>query len=779
MAANVYYSVCPFGTGNLLSGGSPTIEVDSSGNATLTLNGATLVNNIGQGVEVRYNNIRSFISHITDLTHFKLVDRLGVPASAQASTAVTSINHAMETLGSINSESRGLRAAIKLGTGDLVTADVYVNIACYFDHDDYTTDEAESFVLSGSTFITDSTRTFRFYAPRGLAFNESIIDQRAGGKWNSQRWIFSRNESIILNAHNVVVEGLQFHSGGLSFTSESDAPYVKDCIIRCHTAGSAYGILFNGAGSTIGTVDNCIIYGGFARGIARYYDGAGRIVYVRNSTISGCSTSGIAARQANSIYAINCAVFNNADDFEGTFPAGGITYCARDDADAGIGNIDISPSATEADDWAAAFTDYANGDFSLKSGSPLIDAGIGPALDSNVPTTDIVGTPRSGNTCSIGAFEFVDEGDSSSIWDSSSITGPITIEASCADGISMSDVTSRLAILQALSQDGMRFSESSVSLAALLATITEGITAGDTPSPVSLLNALSQDGMRFSESSVSLAALLAAITDGVTAGDTPSPVSLLNALALDGVAVTDLASALSLLNALVQDTTLIGDVPTGLKLLQAVITETINLGDLILTEAILQALVMDGAVVSDTVIGTIISALTCLVEDGLLFSDTTAAMADLKGQAQDGIRFGDILTQIIQLIGTVSDGISLGDISAWDSALSALACDGIVLSDSASRLLRAFVSCADGIILTDGGTVRADFTVRVADGVQLSEVLAAVARLYATASDGVEFSDQTMEVTATIQGRITVTLTLRKGTLVFNIVKPNNTTNLI
>jgi hypothetical protein len=416
-ATQVYYSVCPFGTGNLLSGGSPTIEVDSSGNAVVTLNGASLVNNIGQGVEVRYNNIRSFISHITDLTHFKLVDRLGVPASAQASTAVTSINHAMEILENINSESVGLRAADKLGTGDLVTADVYVNIACYFDHDDYTTDGSESFSLLATTFTTDSTRTFRFYAPRGLTFSESIIDQRAGGKWNSQRWIYSRNASMTLDAHNVVVEGLQFHlgGGGLTFTAEFDAPYVKDCIIRCHTAESAYGIRFFGAGSTIGTVDNCIIYGGFARGIGRYYDGSGRIVYVRNSTISGCSTSGIAARQANSMYVTNCAVFNNADDFEGTFPAGGITYCARDDADAGTGNVDISPGATEADDWAAAFTDYTNGDFSLKSGSPLIDAGTD--LSAVMDSVDIIGTSRpQGDYWDIGAFEFVVSGGSGPKW---------------------------------------------------------------------------------------------------------------------------------------------------------------------------------------------------------------------------------------------------------------------------------------------------------------------------------------------------------------------------
>lgn len=171
-------------------------------------------------------------------------------------------------------------------------------------------------------------------------------------------------------------------------------------------SGTPTGIqIINPASGATHTIKNCIIMNVTnGDGIEASYDSPN--VSVHNSVITNCAR-GI-NRMNGTVAVTNCAVFNNTDDFSGTMT---VTYTASDDNDiSGTGNVDISPGATEADDWAAAFTDYTNGDFSLKSGSPLIDAGIGPALDSNVPTTDIAGTPRSGDTCDIGAFEFVDAG---------------------------------------------------------------------------------------------------------------------------------------------------------------------------------------------------------------------------------------------------------------------------------------------------------------------------------------------------------------------------------
>jgi len=164
-------------------------------------------------------------------------------------------------------------------------------------------------------------------------------------------------------------------------------------------SGTPAGILiWNPSSGATHTIKNCIIMNVTnGNGIEASYNSPD--VSVHNSVITNCAT-GI-NRAAGTVAVTNCAVFNNTDDFSGTMT---VTYTASDDNDiAGTGNIDISPSATEADDWAAAFTDYANGDFSIKNtDSVLYHAGT----DLNL-TYDIAGNPWHATTPSIGAFEYV------------------------------------------------------------------------------------------------------------------------------------------------------------------------------------------------------------------------------------------------------------------------------------------------------------------------------------------------------------------------------------
>ncbi|MCX6796296.1 MAG: hypothetical protein NTW06_02240, partial [Candidatus Falkowbacteria bacterium] len=111
------------------------------------------------------------------------------------------------------------------------------------------------------------------------------------------------------------------------------------------------------------------------------------------------------------LIATNNAVFNISNlnsEFGGTGGVFTLNYNATDDnTGAGTNWINISPNvngATDAQDWAKAFTDYANNDFSIKNYfSPLFDAGT--TITS--VTSDIIGTPRPKNTAyDIGAFEF-------------------------------------------------------------------------------------------------------------------------------------------------------------------------------------------------------------------------------------------------------------------------------------------------------------------------------------------------------------------------------------
>lgn len=107
-------------------------------------------------------------------------------------------------------------------------------------------------------------------------------------------------------------------------------------------------------------------------------------------------TNGV-LRAAGTITAKNCSVFDFSTDFNGTIT---VDHCASDD---GTGTNPIAVA-----NWADEFynVDYVtNADFRLEPTSVLLDAGIGPALDADVPTTDILDYSRSGNNAAVGAFE--------------------------------------------------------------------------------------------------------------------------------------------------------------------------------------------------------------------------------------------------------------------------------------------------------------------------------------------------------------------------------------
>ena len=146
-------------------------------------------------------------------------------------------------------------------------------------------------------------------------------------------------------------------------------------------------------------IENCIV--DWARGgsaeIAAIFDGD---VTIFNSVFTGADT-GVQINGGTAVLK-NCALFDNGDDVldnSGGSATITIDTCASDDGD-GANPVDISPGATEADDWNDAFEDYANGDFAIKdSNSVLADAGT-----AGGPAADILGANY--GTADIGAFAF-------------------------------------------------------------------------------------------------------------------------------------------------------------------------------------------------------------------------------------------------------------------------------------------------------------------------------------------------------------------------------------
>jgi hypothetical protein len=97
----------------------------------------------------------------------------------------------------------------------------------------------------------------------------------------------------------------------------------------------------------------------------------------------------------------------SSSGFSGSFHASS-NYNLSDDATAPGANSVLSTTLT--------FNNASGLDFNLNaSDTSAHTAGIGPSSDANVPSTDIIGTARSGATCSFGAFEYVAAGVTGSV----------------------------------------------------------------------------------------------------------------------------------------------------------------------------------------------------------------------------------------------------------------------------------------------------------------------------------------------------------------------------
>lgn len=173
---------------------------------------------------------------------------------------------------------------------------------------------------------------------------------------------------------------------------------VGGCRLIClDTDGTYTSQGITAATNTTINIFNCIIYGflhassGFGINAA-----TGAIaVTIYNCTIYN-NLAGV-YRTAGTVTITNSAVFKNTDDFYGTITK---VKCASDDNDAE--NVAESGGGAE---WPSDFVDAANGNFTLLSGSGLVNTGTddpGTGLYSD----DINGDART-STWDIGADEYI------------------------------------------------------------------------------------------------------------------------------------------------------------------------------------------------------------------------------------------------------------------------------------------------------------------------------------------------------------------------------------
>jgi len=342
-------------------------------------------------------------------TKFVVKTATGGTPSDQTVTAVTEVRHEWASLADFESFFTN---SDHINNTSLVAADVVVHACCYYDHDDQTADGSNHMYWTTNT--TDSTRYLAAYTPVGGS--ESINNQRHSGKWNTNKYHMIQNSygyTFSIRGHTARFEGLQIYdyygTGERAITVSSsgvDTFYVDACIIRTNIG--------NGIDVDYGTCvcRNTIIYCGTTQdggSEAIHLQGSGVAANVYNCVIYNYN-DGLELSNTGTFTVRNCAVFNNADDFDIVHD---VEFCASDDGN-GTDEVHWLNGAT---DWGNVFVDYSAAipDFDLNDFS-----GTGAIIDQGTPLfsaglwRDIVGTER-GSSWDIGAFEYVSAGPSVSI----------------------------------------------------------------------------------------------------------------------------------------------------------------------------------------------------------------------------------------------------------------------------------------------------------------------------------------------------------------------------
>lgn len=248
--------------------------------------------------------------------------------------------------------------------------------------------------------IFDGTKYVKYHNGTGGATGLSVQEEYV--RVNKIQFVVETSGTTSSNALDVTLVGA------------SNEFRVSNCIIKAGATmtgtGTGIGIRINDTDAIV-KIWNCVVYGFISASdptsinFRAVMDLGSASCSIFNCTVFG-NNFGIRAGTGIALTAKNCAVFNNTDDWNGNTLT--VDYCASDDADVGTNLQDFTAEAT---DWNAVFTDYANGDVTLKNYTTSPCA-VGKGVDdpgAGLYSDDITGYARA-STWDIGAFEYVSAG---------------------------------------------------------------------------------------------------------------------------------------------------------------------------------------------------------------------------------------------------------------------------------------------------------------------------------------------------------------------------------
>jgi hypothetical protein len=398
---------------NDLSEGGKTVTISVATNTASALFSADLPANVGVGDAIQYGNplTLAFITGRTSSSTYSVQSATGTApvATTSASVAVYRAHQYLQdwenqVLGDVNqSINAGVQPQV-LVNQNLVASNTVMMVPCY----------ASSTADAGVSIYgwTTSTSTYvNVYTPYSEA--EVGISQRHVGIWDDEKYriISDSWATVSFGVENIILDGLQVFSNpyndyprvvNIDTNATSSINIIKNSLFEVDfsSVGASGGVIDSGNNGFLGKIyifNNVIKGASSPNANSRAIQLRSHQNYVYNNTISNGNV-GIVKSTGGIGYAQNNVLFNNNDDFAGAFAL--LDHNASDDGD-GTNAISLGSSTAI---WKATFTDYENGDFSIRNmASPLYNAGT-PIISV---TSDILGTPRPYyEAYDIGAFEF-------------------------------------------------------------------------------------------------------------------------------------------------------------------------------------------------------------------------------------------------------------------------------------------------------------------------------------------------------------------------------------
>lgn len=201
--------------------------------------------------------------------------------------------------------------------------------------------------------------------------------------------------AAISNITGCLFENNTAENGGAIRSQATDAT-IANCIIRNNTATTNGSGIFTQSSASANKIINCLFYGNQTK-VA---------IYMRGADIINCT---INENDVNSVYVTTAGgkIINSVftSDIQSDL-ATGVEF--TNNAYAAIKGNDgwTNSNNLEITDGNFGFTDAANGDYTLASTSPLIDAGIDVSESYTLAATDLFGTTRpQGTAYDLGAYE--------------------------------------------------------------------------------------------------------------------------------------------------------------------------------------------------------------------------------------------------------------------------------------------------------------------------------------------------------------------------------------